>query len=127
MISHYADIPSHICPSILPDYNFTMTRQYNNNGTSHYIIHLMLESDPAAMQALAIIKVSVSFYEPRFPAIHANQFVSYFVHTYIRIKIMHCSTTQVHTYTAMNLLEQFMCIHMYMHIKYIHMCICTRT
>ena len=65
-----------MCSKRIPQYNYTLIRQYNYDGTSHYIINLALESDPAAMQALDHIGVSIQFYEQDPLDIDANQFVS---------------------------------------------------
>ena len=86
MINQFADIPGRICPTILPQYNVTLIRQSNNNtGLSNYTVELMLESDPAALQALQSVNVKVTRYDPSFPRTPANEFVSYYTCTYIRI------------------------------------------
>lgn len=72
-----ADLPDRICPKILPQYNVTLISQSNNNtGRTNYTVDLMLESDPAALQALRSISILVTRYDPSFPLTPANQFVS---------------------------------------------------
>ena len=78
MINQLADIPDRICPTILPQFNITLIRQSNNNtGLTNYTVDLMLESDPAALQALHSVNIAVSRY-PSIPRMPANQFVSYY-------------------------------------------------
>ena len=90
MINQLADIPDGICRDILPQYNVTLIRQYNNDGHSNFTVELMLESDPAALQALQSVNVLVSRYDPRFPRTPANQFVSFYTihHSYIRTYVL---------------------------------------
>jgi len=63
------------CVGLLPDYECTLIQEYNNDGTRNLTINLMLESDPAAMQGLDEIEISVSRYL-RGIRVPANQFVS---------------------------------------------------
>ena len=83
VMNQFADIPDRICPAILPQYNATLIRQYNNNGRSNFTVDLMLESDPAALQALLSIDVAIA----RYPIISrlANKFVSFSMiyHSYV--------------------------------------------
>ena len=60
--------------SIAPNYQISLIQQYNYNGKSNYSLHLLLESDPAALQALAVFTISISNHE-RFDQ-SADKFVS---------------------------------------------------
>ena len=82
-MNQFADIPDGICPETLPQYNATLVRQYNNNGRSNFTVDLMLESDPAALQALMSINVAIAGYD-RISRL-ANQFVSFSMihHSYV--------------------------------------------
>ncbi|XP_065882310.1 fibroblast growth factor receptor 2-like [Dysidea avara] len=61
--------------SIAPNYQISLIQQYNYNGKSNYSLHLLLESDPAALQALAVFTISISNHE-RFDQ-SADKFPSY--------------------------------------------------
>ena len=69
------------CVGLLPDYKRTLIEEYNNDGTRNLIINLILESDPAAMQALDYIGIQAQGYpfrgRLRAHEVPANQFVSY--------------------------------------------------
>ena len=69
------DVPSPICSERFPQYSFNLIRQYNDSiGKSHYSLDLTLQSDPAALQALERIAVSVE--SDKWYSTHANQIVS---------------------------------------------------
>ena len=62
------------CPGITPDNEVILTQQYNYNGRSTYTLHVVLESDPAALQALNFFEIRITghfkFIQP------ADKFVS---------------------------------------------------
>ena len=75
MTTQHADYPRPICSERFPQYNFTVIPQYNSStGKSHYFFNLSLQGDPAALQALRDIEVSVDSDRRYFTP--ANQFVS---------------------------------------------------
>ena len=81
-MNQFADISDRIiCPATLPQYNATLVRQYNNNGHSNFTVDLMLESDPAALQALLSIDVMVARFNRTSRL--ANQFVSFTIVNYL--------------------------------------------
>jgi len=70
------------CVGLLPDYEHTLIQENNNDSTRNLTVNLLVESDPAAMQGLDRIEITVSGYRfgrPGDPAhkVPANQFVSY--------------------------------------------------
>lgn len=83
MANQLANIPDRICPRTLPHFDLELIQQYKNDGTSNYTIDLMLESDPAALQALLYIRVSIDRYRNYF--ISPNPFVSKFCDFIIHI------------------------------------------
>ena len=81
MTTQDANYPSPICSERIPQFNFTVIRQFNNTGQSHYFLNLALQSDPAALQALGDIELFISPYQ-RYLTL-ANAFVS--LHTLIHV------------------------------------------
>lgn len=73
MRNQSANYPS-LCSNRIPEYNFTLIRQHNNNGRSHYFLNLELQSDPAALQALEFVDIAIERHGETF--VDANQFVS---------------------------------------------------
>ena len=57
-----------------PDVDVTTFLQYNYNGKINYAIDLLLESDPAALQALGFISIQITGYKSEI--IPAKKFVS---------------------------------------------------
>jgi len=56
-----------------PDSNISLIEQYNSDGRSNYFIHLYLESDPAALQALAFFRIITKGYRTEYKPV---EFVS---------------------------------------------------
>ena len=81
MTTQDANYPRPICSERIPQSNFTVIRQFNNTGGSHYFLNLELQSDPAAMQALGDIELIILSYGRYFTP--ANAFVS--LHTLIHV------------------------------------------
>ncbi|XP_065897512.1 uncharacterized protein [Dysidea avara] len=61
--------------SIRPNRQISLIQQYNYNGKSNYSIHLLLESDPAALQALDGFRIAISRHETFIQS--ADKFPSY--------------------------------------------------
>ena len=75
-----ANVPNPICSIRFPQYNYTLIRQYNNTGRSHYFVNIELQSDPAALQALGCVDTAIESY--RTFCTPAKQFVSYVICVY---------------------------------------------
>ena len=115
--SQNANVPSPICSERIPQSNFTVIRQFNNTGQSHYFLNLALQSDPAAMQALRDIGLFISSYRPYITP--ANAFVS--LHT-----LIHVASYNLASFACMKVQSLWYCTRQLHTQLYSQLCICTR-
>ena len=71
----------------IPDYNDSLIQQFNINGTSNYTIHVFLESDPAALQALQYFRIIIDGYSTEYKL--AYKFVSMILSVHVGSEFMH--------------------------------------